>query len=76
MSLTVDAQQYQNTESLKNQIICSKPSRPEFYIPLKCKCDKVSSQLEILIALDEDDRNARGDNSLTRKVGIECIPLV
>eukprot|EP00069_Balaena_mysticetus_P009575 bmy_01246T0 len=72
--LNVDAQQHQNTESLKNQIICSKPSRSEFYFPLKCKCDKVSSQLEILIALDED-RNARGDNSLTRKVGIEFIPL-
>ncbi|XP_019802987.2 chemokine-like protein TAFA-4 [Tursiops truncatus] len=40
-----------------------------------CKCDRVSSQLETLLALDED-RNARGDHSLTRKVGIEFIPLV
>lgn len=77
LSLTVDAQQPQNTARPKNKIICSKPSRSDFSfpLPLRCKCDRGSSQLEILIALDED-RNARGDNSLTRKVGIEFILLV
>lgn len=56
-------------------IVYSKSPMSEFHFPFKCKCDKVSSQLEILITLDED-LNTRGDSSLTKKVGTEFIPLV